>query len=278
MPSTRAQAFEKLLQIVDALREPDGCPWDRKQTVESMATYVLEEAYELVEKIELGDDAGTNEELGDLLMVLALICRIAAESERFDIEQAADAIREKVVRRHPHVFGERPEARDADEALASWESVKRAEREQAEVDASALAGLPIAMPALGRAARLCEKAVAAGFRWDSAAGAWAKVEEELGELRQALEGTDLDAAKVRPEGEARARIEEELGDLLLAGAFFGQYIGLDPERALRSALRRFEDRFRRMEVGLGAPIADFELAALVEAWEAAKNSQDTSDR
>ena len=273
MPSTRAQAFEKLLQIVDALREPDGCPWDRKQTVESMATYVLEEAYELVEKIELGDDAGTNEELGDLLMVLALICRIAAESERFDIEQAADAIREKVVRRHPHVFGERPEAQDAEEALASWESVKRAEREEAEVDASALAGLPIAMPALGRAARLCEKAVAAGFRWDSAAGAWAKVEEELGELRQALEGTDLGAAKVRPEGEARARIEEELGDLLLAGAFFGQYIGLDPERALRSALRRFEDRFRSMEAGLGAPIADFDLPALVAAWERAKNGQ-----
>jgi MazG family protein len=269
MSSARAEALENLLQIIDVLREPDGCPWDRKQTVDSMATYVLEEAYELVEKIEQGDDAGTREELGDLLMVLALICRIAGETGRFDIAQAADSIREKVIRRHPHVFAD-SQAKDADEALVSWESVKRAEREAAEVDASALAGLPIAMPALGRAARMCEKGVAAGFRWDSAAGAWAKVEEELGELREALEGTDLDASKVRPTGEARERIEAELGDLLLAGAFFGQYIGLDPERALRTALRRFEDRFRRMEAGLGAPIEDFDLPSLVAAWEVAK--------
>jgi MazG family protein len=271
MPSARAEALEKLLQIVDALREPDGCPWDRKQTVASMATYVIEEAYELVEKIELGDDAGTREELGDLLLVLALICRIASESGRFDLEEAAQAIREKVVRRHPHVFGERAEAQDAEEALASWESVKREERKDAQIDASALAGLPLALPALGRAARLCEKAVAAGFRWDTAAGAWAKVEEELGELRRALEGTDLDAAKVRPQGAARERIEAELGDLLMAGAFFGRYLGLDPERVCRDALRRFEDRFRRMEAGLAAPIDSFELPRLMEAWESAKN-------
>ena len=271
MTTTRAEALERLLQIVDALREPDGCPWDLKQTVPSMATYVIEEAYELVEAIEREDDAATAEELGDLLMVLALICRIAGEAGRFDIAGAADGIREKVVRRHPHVFGDR-EAEDAEAALASWEAVKREEREQAEVDSSALAGLPVALPALGRAARVSEKAVAAGFRWDDAAGAWAKVEEELIELREALEGSDLAAAKVRFEGAVKERVEAELGDLLMAGAFFAQYVGLDPERACRAALRRFEERFRRMEEELDGPIDAHALPQLTAAWEAAKRS------
>lgn len=272
MSSSRAEAFEGLLQVVDSLREPDGCPWDRKQTVRSMAKYVIEEAYELVEAIEEDDDAHTQEELGDLLMVLTMICRIAGETGRFDIEGAARGIHEKIVRRHPHVFGD-AKAEDADEALASWEAVKGEERREQEVDASALAGLPVALPALTRAARTCDKAVGSGFRWDSAEGAWAKVEEELGELRDALESTDLSAKpKLKLQGETKARVEAELGDLLMATAFFGRYVGLDPEAVCRAALRRFEGRFRSMEEGLGGPIADFDLPELMGAWAAAKEA------
>ncbi len=274
MPTPRAAAFEKLLQIIDSLREPDGCPWDLKQTVESMATYVIEEGYELVEAIEQKDDAATCDELGDLLMVLALICRIAGESGRFDMEQAAERVAEKIVRRHPHVFGDRERADDADAALASWESVKAEEREGQAEDKSALAGLPLALPALGRAARTCEKAIGSGVRWASPAGAFAKVEEELGELREALAEVDLESgAKVRLAGEQRERVESELGDLFMSTAFFARYIGLDPERACREALRRFEGRFREMESGLPEPIAECDLTTLMAAWESAKRRE-----
>jgi MazG family protein len=271
MPTPRATAFERLLQLIDSLREPDGCPWDLKQTVQSMASCVIEEGYELVEAIEQNDDGATCDELGDLLMVLALICRIASEEGRFDMEQAAERVADKIVRRHPHVFGDRAKAKDSDEALASWESVKAEERAGKVEDQSALAGLPIALPALARAARTCEKAIGSGFRWKNPAGALAKVSEELAELRQALEPVDLEAgAKVRLAGKQRERVEEELGDLLMATAFFGRYIGLDPERACRGALRRFEGRFRDMEASLGVRIADCDLETLMEAWEAAK--------
>jgi MazG family protein len=259
MSTPRAAALEKLLSVVDALREPDGCPWDRKQTVTSMARYVLEEGYELVEAIEQGDDGATCEELGDCLMVLAMIGR----------ERAAEGVAEKLVRRHPHVFGE-VDAPDAEAALASWEAVKSAEREAKGVDASALAGLARGLPALARASRTCEKAIGAGFRWDTAAGALAKVEEELGELLGALEGVDLEQPKPRPEGEARERVEAELGDLLMATGFLARYLGLDPEAALREALRRFEARFRAMEERLEGGLAGADLERMMAAWEAAK--------
>lgn len=269
MTTSRAAALEKLLSVVDALREPDGCPWDRKQTVTTMARYVLEEGYELVEAIEQGDDAATCEELGDCLMVLAMIGRIASEDGRFDLERAAEGVAEKLVRRHPHVFGE-VDAPDAEAALASWEAVKSAEREAKGVDASALAGLPRGLPALARASRTCEKALGAGFRWETAAGALAKVEEELGELLGALEGVDLEQPKPRPEGEARERVEAELGDLLMATGFLARYLGLDPEAALREALRRFETRFRAMEAELEGGLAGADLERMMAAWEAAK--------
>lgn len=271
MPTPRAAAFERLLKIIDDLREPDGCPWDRKQTVESMAKYVIEEGFELVEAIEKQDDEATCDELGDLLMVLTLICRIASEAGRFDMQQAADKVADKIVRRHPHVFGEADKASDAEEALVSWESVKAEERAGGEGDSSVLAGLPLALPGLSRAARTCEKAIGAGFRWDNPAGAFEKVEEELVELREALAGVDLQSgAKVRLEGETLERVEAELGDLIMASAFFARYIGLDPERACRSALRRFEARFRHMESNLDGPMGDKDLPTLMAAWESAK--------
>ncbi len=273
MSNSRIEALEELLSIVDRLREPDGCPWDRKQSVPSMATYVLEEGFELVDAIENRDDRATAEELGDLLMVLAMICRIASEESRFDLESAARTVTEKLIRRHPHVFGD-TEAETPEEVLANWEEIKRREREDSRRDASALAGLPRALPALLRSARTCEKAVAAGFAWSNAGGAWAKVEEELDELRQALEPVDLESGET-PEldGHTRDRVEAELGDLLLAGAFLGTYLDIDPEKACRASLRRFELRFRQMESDLGQPLAEHPLRRMLEAWRDAKRLQ-----
>lgn len=254
----RIAALERLVAIVDRLRAPDGCPWDRKQTLATMAPCLLEEAYETVEAIDRGDDGATSEEAGDVLMVIALIARIAQDENRFDLARAANAIADKLVRRHPHVFGD-VRANDADAALASWESVKRKEREGKKEDSSALAGIPIALPALQRARRVCEKAIAAGFRWSDASQAVAKIAEEDRELAEALRGDD------------RSRVEHELGDVLLAGAFAAAYLDLDPERLCRDALRRFESRFREMERRLGQPLSAHSRESLLAEWAKVKS-------
>jgi MazG family protein len=254
----RIGALERLVAIVDRLRAPDGCPWDRKQTLATMAPCLVEEAYETVEAIDRGDDAATAEEAGDVLMVIALIARIAQDEGRFDLARSATAIADKLVRRHPHVFGD-VRASDAEAALASWESVKRKEREGRKEDASALAGIPIALPALQRARRVCEKAVAAGFRWSDAGEAVAKISEEERELKEALAGDD------------RSEVEHELGDVLLAGAFAAAYLDLDPEKLCRDALRRFEARFREMETRLG-PLSAHPREALLAEWAKVKSS------
>lgn len=267
----RLEAIGRLLAIVDRLRDPGGCPWDREQTLTSMAGFAIEEAHELVEAIERGDDAACAEEAGDLLMVLAMICRIASEAERFDVAVAAEAVSEKLVRRHPHVFGEL-EVEGSREVLLNWERIKQEERREKRTDSSALAGVPLALPALQRADRCCAKAVSAGFRWKGAAGALAKLEEELDELRAEVAGVDLEASKPGLEPARRERIEAELGDVLLAGAFLGTYLGIDPERACRAAVRRFEQRFRRMEEQVGTKLSALDLERLVEAWREAKRS------
>lgn len=270
MTTPRLAPLEQLLSIVDRLREPDGCPWDREQTISSMAEFVIEEGFELVEAIEKGDDQETVEELGDLLMVLSMICRIASEEGRFDIGRAAAAVSDKLVRRHPHVFGE-TNVDDSKQVLSNWEAIKKEERKHEVKDASALAGLPVALPALQRADRACEKAIRAGFRWTTVAGAWAKVEEEFGELRAEIEPLDLDSPEpIELQGVTRERVEEELGDLLLAGAFLATYLDLDPEKACRASLRRFETRFRSMEGELGGEIEGRSIEELIAAWQSAK--------
>ncbi|MDP6537958.1 MAG: nucleoside triphosphate pyrophosphohydrolase [Planctomycetota bacterium] len=267
----RLRAIGRLLEIVDRLREPGGCPWDREQTVDSMASHLIEEAHELVEAVDAGDDGETVEEAGDVLMVLALICRIAGEEERFDLADAARTVSEKLVRRHPHVFGE-AEASDPEHVLRQWEEIKADERREKGGDESALAGVPRSLPALQRAARTCGRAVATGFRWASAAGALEKVGEEIDELREALAGVDLDREAVDPNDLERERVEAELGDVLLATAFLADYLGIDPERACRGALGRFEDRFRFMEGRFGGALGQRSLEELTAAWSAAKRA------
>lgn len=266
----RAIAFARLLSIVDRLRAPDGCPWDRKQTVESMAPHLVEEAHEVVDAVDGGDPAKIAEEAGDVMMVIALICRIAEEGDRFDLARSAHAVSDKLVHRHPHVFGE-VKAETAEQVLANWEAIKKQEREAKQEDASALAGVPVSLPALQRAQRLCGKAVSAGFRWESVAGAVAKVREEQVELDQALRASGLDRdARAPATPVQRAAVEHELGDLILAAAFLAKYLDLDAEKLARDASRRFERRFRAMESSLAAPLERHSLTELMGAWERAK--------
>ena len=272
----RLAAFARLLAVVDRLRAPDGCPWDRQQTVASMAPHLVEEAHEALEAVEAKGDAEVVEETGDLLMVVLLICRIAQDEGRFDLGASAAAIADKLVRRHPHVFGELV-AESAEAVLANWEAIKKGERAAKEQDASALAGVPAALPALQRAHRIAGKAISAGFRWSDAGGAWEKLVEEQAELADALDapGIALDArADGKPLASASpqelAAVEHELGDVLIAAAFLASYLDLDPERLCREAVRRFERRFREMESSLRAPMKELSLDELTKAWRRAK--------
>jgi MazG family protein len=267
----RADALRKLIAIVDRLRAPDGCPWDREQSLGSTAPHLVEEAHELLEAIEHGDDPHTVEEAGDLLMGIVLLARIAEQEERFDLGKIGDAVCEKLVRRHPHVFGD-VVANSSAEALSNWEAIKRAERASKKEDTSALAGVPVALPALQRAQRMGSKAIHAGFRWSDVSGALAKVREEVGELSEEIEQAGLlEAREVKLTETQRERLEHELGDVLIASAFLGNYLGIDPERATRSALRRFDSRFRAMEKTLGKPFDEFTLDQMMAAWKRAKS-------
>ncbi len=267
----RIQALRWLVGVVDRLRAPDGCPWDRKQTEASMAPHLVEEAHELVEAIETAGPGEAEEEVGDLLMNVVLVCRIAMEAGRYDLASAAGKVAEKLVRRHPHVFGERA-ANSAEEALARWEAVKKSEREAAaKEDSSALAGIPRGLPALQRAGRVCDKAIAAGFRWQDASAALDKLREEIGELEAALPARALAEGTIPELGDPeRERVAHELGDVFLAAAHLARYLGLEPEHLAREAIRRFESRYRSMERALGGNLDGRTLDDLLAAWQRAK--------
>lgn len=256
----RLDALATLLAVIDRLRAPDGCPWDLEQTLGSLAPSAIEEAHELVEAIETQqDDATCAGEAGDLLMVVLLLCRIAADEGRFDAEATARSVTEKLVRRHPHVFGSEA-ADDASHVLVNWERIKREERREKGEDTSALAGVPKTLPALQRADRIGAKARSVGFRWETTEAALRKLEEEVAELRQAIES----------HGPEDSRVADELGDVFLAGAQLAGYLKLDPEGAARESIRRFEGRFRRVEAELGAGFGEATLEELMGAWERAK--------
>jgi MazG family protein len=258
--ASEREAVARLIDLVGViyrLRDPDGCPWDRAQSVDSMAQNLLEEAAETHEAIAAGGDAETCEELGDVLMNVLLIARIAEQDGFLDLAQVAAGIAEKLVRRHPHVFGD-VKAADAQAALASWNAVK--DQEQAtkkQRRASALDGVPEALPALSAGARTIDKAAATGFDWPDARAAMAKLDEEAAELRDAV-------AAGSP-----ARIEDELGDVLFAAVAVGRKVGLDPELALRRALAKFRRRFAALEAQLGPRLGRADLDELLAAWDRA---------
>ena len=225
--------MERLAQIMDRLRGPDGCPWDREQTYETLATFLLEETHEVLDAMRSGEPAAHREELGDLLFQIVFQCRIAAERGDFDIEAVMREAGDKIVRRHPHVFGE-ARLGTADQVLRQWEQIKVEER-RGKPDGSLFGSVPPALPALLKALRISSKAARVGFDWPDLKGLLAKCDEEAEEMRRALRSRK------------RAAIQEEIGDLLFTIANVARHAGIDPEQALQDANRKFVGRFRYVE-------------------------------
>ncbi|HJL19768.1 MAG TPA: nucleoside triphosphate pyrophosphohydrolase [Sandaracinaceae bacterium LLY-WYZ-13_1] len=254
----RGESLPRLVGIMQRLLGPGGCPWDRAQTFESLRPYVIEEAFEVVDAIDGGSADHLREELGDLLMQFVFLSELARREGWFGPDDAIAGICDKLERRHPHVFGD-ADAGDAATVERSWEAIKRAEKGGRGV----LEGVPVAMPALSRAVRLGEKAARVGYDWPDAAGARAKVDEELAELdRAVVDGDDDQAAR-------------ELGDLLFALSSWARKRRIDPEAALRGALRRFSARFEAVEARAareGVGLESLDEAELDRRWEQAKRA------
>jgi MazG family protein len=265
--SAAGSALTALLDVMARLRDPQaGCRWDLAQDFRSIAPYTIEEAYEVADAIERADAASLRDELGDLLFQVVFHARMAQERGWFDFADVAASIHDKLVRRHPHVFSAHPQPLDGPALEALWEEQKARERTDLKGGAqqiSALADVPLALPALTRAAKLGRRAARVGFDWAEAPQVRAKVVEELAELDAALGETSTDGDRGRAPAE---RVAEEFGDLLFTLANWGRHLRIDPEAALRAANQKFEGRFRHMEVL--ARGRDLNLQALsADAWE-----------
>jgi MazG family protein len=258
--SARDGVFADLLQIMDRLRGPDGCPWDREQTYATLRNYLLEECYEVVEALDAGDRDGLREELGDLLFQIVFLSRLAKEEGAFTAEDVAAGITEKMIRRHPHVFGE-DRADTSEEVLRNWEEIKGKEKGGTAAAPSVLAGIPRSLPALLKAQRLGTKAARVGFDWHRDADVLDKIDEEVTELRRAAEAR-------RPE-----EVREEFGDLLFSLVMLGRRLEVDAEEALEGANRKFQARFHEVERRLavaGVPIQEAGLETLDRLWDEVK--------
>jgi MazG family protein len=258
----------ELLGVVWRLRDADGCAWDRKQTVESMASNLIEEAYEAVEAISDCDDAHIAEELGDVLMNVFLIARIGEQEGRFDLSDVVSGISEKLVRRHPHVFGP-SEAGDAEQALASWNESKALEKDASE--SGVLDGVSDGLPALLVASKLGKAAAGIGFDWPGVMGALDKLREEVGELETAAAEYEKagDSKDLRSAAGFYDRVEDELGDVLFSAVNVARKTGVDPELALRRTLGKFRRRFASVEAALGEGMSEASLEDMEKAWRAA---------
>jgi len=249
----------RLLATVARLRASDGCPWDREQTTASMAPCLVEEAFEAADALRRGDDAEASEELGDVLVNVALIAQIASEQDRFAADDVADRAAEKLVRRHSHVFGE-VAVDGAAMAYANWERMKRGEAKGGE-RRSVLAGVPRALPALLRAFRVGEKAARTGFDWPSRDGPRDKLDEEIAELDRAIAKDDA------------AQIHAELGDVLFSVCNLARHLGVNPEVALADTTDKFQRRFEAVEREFDGEMAGRSLAELDAAWDRAKAAE-----
>jgi tetrapyrrole methylase family protein/MazG family protein len=270
--------FEKLVAVQARLRAPNGCPWDREQTHQSLRTYLIEEAYEVLEALDSGNDAKFAEEMGDLLLQIVVHSQIASEEGRFTVAEVIREIHDKMIRRHPHVFGE-TRAKDSAEVLRNWEQIKAEERRSnassasktgAELakETSLLDGVSRALPATLEGFQLTRKAARIGFDWEDAGGVIEKLQEETEELKNALQAQD------------QRKIEEELGDLLFAAVNLARFLKTDPEIALKNANAKFSGRFRIMEKmarDTGREFKDLPREEMEAFWNAAKASEGNSN-
>jgi MazG family protein len=256
--NTLGQKFENLVQIMARLRGENGCPWDLEQTHESLRQYLLEEAFEVLESIDLGNWDELKHELGDLLLQIVFHAQIAAEEGEFEISEVINSITDKLIRRHPHVFGE-VEINTADEQSIHWEKLKKQEGKSSVID-----GVPKALSALLRAQRIQQKASMAGFDWPTAEPVWDKIQEEIEELKTAY-------------GEKNQKnVEEEFGDLLFSLVNVSRFIGINPEDALRKTTEKFINRFRKLEQEFEATHKELSEASLEEldaVWEKVKSEE-----
>ncbi|MCP5102501.1 MAG: nucleoside triphosphate pyrophosphohydrolase [bacterium] len=260
--------FNKLIKILKKLRNPiNGCPWDRKQTPDSLKEYVLEEAYEVVEAIEDGSVEKQKEELGDLLLQIVFLSQLHGEKGNFTVKDVTEAINKKLIRRHPHIFGDTT-VHTAEDVKRNWEKIKKKENKKTSI----LSDYPPQMPALAHAKRIAEQASTVGFDWADPLKALEKVEEEIGELKKELQNR-----RDRHEGH-RDRVEEELGDILFAVANVSRLAKVNPEFALKSANKKFVTRFRYIEEQLkkqGKDISETSLDEMEELWQEAKKNEPT---
>ncbi|PYJ13141.1 MAG: nucleoside triphosphate pyrophosphohydrolase [Verrucomicrobia bacterium] len=253
-------AFAQLCDIVAKLRAPGGCPWDREQTHESLLAAVIEEAYEVTEAARAKNDAHFCEELGDLLLLVVMHAEIASEAGRFNIDEIIRDISDKLIRRHPHVFGT-TDARDSGAVLKQWEAIKREEKK---ADSHYFASLPKALPALMRAQKAQSKAARVNFDWTEVRDVVAKVEEELREMKEAIAALD------------RARIEDEIGDMLFAVVNLARKCKIDAESALQRGTDKFVTRFNQLEDEVkarGMELGDLGLSEMDEIWNRIKNDE-----
>ena len=248
--------FTKLLNIVSQLRGPDGCPWDKEQTHKSLLPYFLEEAYEVIEGVEAGDMNSLKEELGDVLLHVVFQADIAQKNSEFTIEDSLNHVNEKLVRRHPHVFGDK-KADAAFHAKQNWESAKHKEKKRK----SRLDGVPKTLPALTRAQRLQEKASYTGFDWEKIGQVWDKIHEEIQELKEAQSNGN------------KSHIEEEIGDVIFSIVNLARFLNISAESALRKTNRKFVTRFKDVETELkkrGKEVEDSNLEEMDEIWNTVK--------
>lgn len=247
----RIEAFARLAGLMDELREK--CPWDRKQTFESLRSLTIEETYELADAILSGDREALKEEIGDLTMHMLFYARIAEEEGAFDIADALHAVCDKLIKRHPHIYGNAQIA-DEEDVKKNWEQLKLAEGKK-----SVLAGVPQSLPALVKAWRLQEKTAQVGFEWERAEDVWQKVEEELAELREAV-----------TQSQDKHHIEEELGDVFFALVNYARFLGIDPESALEKVNKKFKERFEYIEKHAPRALQDMSLQEMDALWNRAK--------
>jgi MazG family protein len=273
---TPGEWFEKLVAVQARLRAPKGCPWDREQTHQTLRTYLLEEAYEVLEALETGNDEKFAEEMGDLLLQIVFHSQIASEEGRFTVADVIREIHDKMIRRHPHVFGE-ARAKDSKEVLRNWEQIKAEERRSSKEKSdggdgaaeatSLLDGVSRALPATLESFQLTRKASRIGFDWDNADGVIDKMREETAELEIALNDKD------------QQRLEEEMGDLMFAAVNLARFLHVDPEIALKKANAKFSRRFRAMEARAresGHEFKDLPREEMEALWEATKNAEGES--